>query len=233
MALLVAITVASAASGPVDVESEVGWSPVHDALETGPLTESGLSEPWTSKAPSDTNGGEDHWSFPWDPEKDTPQESTDLVFPVAGEHTLTESFGDPRGGGTRSHQGIDILASKGTPVVAVADGVVRWVQDEPGGRCCAVSLLHDDFRTRYIHLDNDTPGTDDGRRVGIAEGIEPGAQVRQGQLLGWVGDSGNAEATVPHLHFELRLADGTPLDPLSRLRTASDVEPPNETVARR
>lgn len=145
-----------------------------------------------------------------------------MVFPLLGEHTLTDSFGDPRAGGRRSHQGVDVLADRLVPVVAVADGTVRWVHDgRLGNRCCDVSVRHDDgWSSRYFHLNNDTPGTDDGRAVGIAPGIRRGARVAAGQLIGWVGDSGNAEATVPHLHFELRRPDGSPVDPLPSLRAA-------------
>ena len=136
-----------------------------------------------------------------------------IVFPVAGPHRLTESFGDPRGRG-RSHRGVDIMAEKGTPVVAAADGVVRWMHDEVGGNCCDVALIHEDgWGSRYIHLNNDTPGTDDGRGYGIAPNLAVGVEVRQGQVVGWVGDSGNAEATGSHLHFELIRPDGEPLDP--------------------
>lgn len=149
-----------------------------------------------------------------------------MVFPLLGEHTLTDSFDDPRGR-ARRHQGVDVLADKGVPVVAVADGTVRWVQAERGGRCCDVALKHDDgWRSRYVHLDNDTPGTDDGRAVGIAPGVRRGARVVAGQVLGWVGDSGNAEDTVSHLHFELRRPDGTPVDPLPSLRAALRVGRP-------
>lgn len=149
-----------------------------------------------------------------------------MVFPLLGEHTLTDSFDDPRGR-ARRHQGVDVLADKGVPVVAVADGTVRWVQAERGGRCCDVALRHDDgWRSRYVHLDNDTPGTDDGRAVGIAPGVRRGARVVAGQVLGWVGDSGNAEDTVSHLHFELRRPDGTPVDPLPSLRAALRVGRP-------
>jgi hypothetical protein len=143
-----------------------------------------------------------------------------MVFPLLGEHTLTDSFGDPRGRG-RKHAGVDILADRMTPVVAVADGTVRWIHNVPGDDCCDVALEHDDgWRSRYIHLNNDTPGTDDGRAVGIAPGLREGSRVAAGQLVGWVGDSGNAEATVPHLHFELRRANGTPVDPLPSLKAA-------------
>ena len=143
-----------------------------------------------------------------------------MVFPVAGEHRFSEDFGDPRSGG-RSHEGTDILAEKLTPVVAVADGTVRWLFDERGGDCCAISILHDDgWRSRYIHLNNDTPGTDDGKGYGIARGVRVGARVRAGQVIGFVGDSGNAEATTSHLHFELRRPDGTPVDPFTTLQAA-------------
>lgn len=143
-----------------------------------------------------------------------------LVFPVDGDHRFSRDFGDPRSGG-RSHEGTDILADKMTPVVAAADGTVRYLADERGGDCCAVFVVHDDgWRSRYIHLNNDTPGTDDGRAYGIAPGLRRGSRVRAGQLLGWVGDSGNAEGTASHLHFELRRPDGTPVDPFPSLQAA-------------
>jgi murein DD-endopeptidase MepM/ murein hydrolase activator NlpD len=143
-----------------------------------------------------------------------------LVFPVDGDHRFSRDFGDPRGG-ERSHEGVDILAAKMTPVVAAADGTVRYMANERGGDCCAVFVVHDDgWRSRYIHLNNDTPGTDDGRAYGIARGIRKGSRVRAGQVIGWVGDSGNAEGTVSHLHFELRRPDGTPVDPFPSLQAA-------------
>lgn len=136
-----------------------------------------------------------------------------FVFPIEGPSTLTDSFGDPRPGG-RSHEGVDILADKLEPVVAVADGTVRWVMDERGGRCCSLEIRHaGGWRTRYIHLNNDSPGTDDGRVVGVVPGLERGTKVHAGEVVGWVGDSGNAENTVPHLHFELISPGGAAIDP--------------------
>ncbi len=144
-----------------------------------------------------------------------------MVFPLVGAGRLTDSFGDPRGKG-RKHAGVDILADRMTPVVAVADGEVAWLHDGSGGHtCCALALRHDDgWRSRYVHLNDDTPGTDDGRAVGIVPGLRKGTRVTAGQVIGWVGDSGNAEETVPHLHFELRRPDGTAVDPLPSLRAA-------------
>ena len=147
-----------------------------------------------------------------------------MVFPLVGLRPagvqVTRSFGDPRPGG-RHHEGVDILAPKLTPVVAVADGTVRWMHDTRRGDCCDLAILHDDgWRSRYIHLNDDTPGTDDGEGYGIAPGLRVGARVRAGQLIGYVGDSGNAEHSVPHLHFELRRPDGTPVDPYPSLVAA-------------
>jgi hypothetical protein len=153
-----------------------------------------------------------------------------MVFPVQGEHRLANNFGAPRGGGTRIHEGEDIMAAKGVSVVAVADGVVTWMHDEQGGACCALGIEHPDgWVTRYIHLNNDTQNpdgsySDDGLGYGIAEGIESGVEVSAGQLIGWVGDSGNAEDTSPHLHFELRDPFGTPYDPYESLLAAAAAE---------
>jgi hypothetical protein len=72
----------------------------------------------------------------------------------------------------------------------------------------------------YVHLNNDTVGTNDGRGVGIRPGLAEGDRVEQGQLLGWIGDSGNAEGGPPHIHFELRTPWGEPIDPGPSLYSA-------------
>lgn len=127
-----------------------------------------------------------------------------MVFPVDGDYRMSDNFGACRDGCSRSHEGVDIMAAKMTPVVAVAGGKISWFSDS----CCNLGIDHGNgWVTRYIHLNNDTPGTDDGKGWGIAPGIERGTVVSRGQLIGWVGDSGNAESTAPHLHFELRRND--------------------------
>lgn len=145
-----------------------------------------------------------------------------MLFPVGGEDILFADdeyigFGACRAGCSRLHEGVDVIAPKMTEVYAVADATVSWV----GSRCCSVFLQHDDgWWSWYIHLNNDTPGTDDGLAWGIAEGIVPGARVAAGQLIGWVGDSGNAEDTAPHLHFELHDAYAVKVDPYPSLLAA-------------
>ncbi|MEK7546323.1 MAG: M23 family metallopeptidase [Patescibacteria group bacterium] len=134
-----------------------------------------------------------------------------IRFPVDGPASFTDTFNDGRSGG-RSHEGIDIMAAKMVPVVAAMDGRVRWMTESEASYGWMV-VLEDaqDYQYHYIHLNNDTPGTDDGaggRVNAIAYGIERGAYVTKGQLIGWVGDSGNAEATAPHLHFEIHLPEG-------------------------
>jgi len=147
-----------------------------------------------------------------------------LTFPVDGPHHYSDWFWAARSHGI--HHAQDIMADKMVPVVAVASGTVRlvnWTAD-PGmnpDRCCTIALRHDDgWESWYIHLNNDTPGTDDGLAWGIADGILPGVHVEEGQLLGWVGDSQAAENTNPHLHFELLDPEKTIVNPFAALNAA-------------
>lgn len=135
----------------------------------------------------------------------------EMIYPVGGENRLTDSFGDCRDSCTRVHEGVDIMAPKGAPVYAVADGVVNWISTSPS-ECCYLGLNHGGgWLTRYIHLNDDAQDDEgnyidntDGKGWGIAPGIVKGSEVEAGQLIGWVGDSGNAPEGVTHLHFELR-----------------------------
>jgi hypothetical protein len=151
-----------------------------------------------------------------------------LVFPVTGgPYYYSDTWGAPRPGG-RTHEGTDILTFgvKGLPVLAAADGTVGWMHAEQGGRCCAMEIVHDDgWRSWYIHLNNDTQNpdgsySDDGQGWGFADGIAPGAHVTAGQVIGYVGDSGNAENTAPHLHFELHRPDRVKVNPYPHLVAA-------------
>ena len=148
-----------------------------------------------------------------------------LVFPVVGDVTYADWFYAQRYNG--DHHAQDLMGPKMLPVVAVASGRIEFVNwssnpnDLRPEKCCSLALRHDDgWQTYYIHLNNDSPGTDDGRGWGIAPGIRPGVHVQAGELIGWVGDSGNAEATSPHLHFELRDPAGVIVNPYQALRSA-------------
>lgn len=148
----------------------------------------------------------------------------DLVLPVDGEHHFSDTFWAGRSHGF--HVGQDLMADKMTPVVAAASGVVRLVNwtsrpDMNPTRCCSLVIKHDDgWESWYIHLDNDTTGTDDGEGWGIKRDIKPGIRVEAGQHIAWVGDSGNAENVAPQLHFELRDPSGTIVNPYSALVAA-------------
>ena len=143
-----------------------------------------------------------------------------LVFPVQGANNFGDHFWSRRGRGV--HHAVDIMANKMTPIVAVASGTVQWV----GSRCCTLRIKHDDgWSSSYIHLNNDSPGTDDGQGWGIATGITKGTHVNAGQLIAYVGDSGNAEGTSPHLHFELIDPHGVYVDPYLSLRAAEGGAP--------
>ena len=148
-----------------------------------------------------------------------------IVFPVVGAVSYIDSFGAPRG--DHSHEGVDIMAEKMLPVVAAADGVVDWI----GSDCCYLSIDHGGgWETWYIHLNNDTPGTDDGLGHGIVEGLVPGTPVSQGQQIGWVGDSGNAEEAGSHLHFEIR-KDGVAMNPYPFVTAAPPLTEPGGPAA--
>jgi murein DD-endopeptidase MepM/ murein hydrolase activator NlpD len=129
------------------------------------------------------------------------------VFPIAGPHeigeTVAQSFGGPRG-----HEGHDIFAKCGTPLVAAHGGVVQHVDFEGRAGNYIVISLPDGTSEAYMHMAEPTP-------------LEAGDQVAAGQPIGLVGDTGDAEGC--HLHFELWTAPGwyeggEPIDPLPMLR---------------
>ena len=147
-----------------------------------------------------------------------------MTLPLAGRLDVLSVFGAERDGGERDHKGIDLAAPRLTPVLAINDGVVTRINRSS----VSVFLRHDDgWSSWYLHLNNDTYMTDDGLGKGVAPGLEVGDRVVAGQVIGWVGDSGNAETTPPHLHFEIRTPWGEPIDPLNSLRGAAWVD---ETV---
>jgi murein DD-endopeptidase MepM/ murein hydrolase activator NlpD len=115
-----------------------------------------------------------------------------LMIPVAGVRRaqLSDTFTDERGGGARLHEALDIMAPRGTRVVAAAPGKVESLfQSDAGGNTIYVRSNDRQTIYYYAHLD------------AYAQGLNEGDTVRSGQTLGTVGSSGNASPEGPHLHF--------------------------------
>ena len=131
-----------------------------------------------------------------------------IVFPVDGPVTYTDTFGACRGTACeRTHEGQDLMGRKMLPLLAAVDGVVHRVTFNNLGGSSVVLKDADGWTYHYLHVNNDTPGTDDAKATrdqAFPANIVVGAKVVKGQVVGYLGDSGNAEATAPHLHFEIR-----------------------------
>lgn len=172
-----------------------------------------VARPTTEGEPAGTSGGPTGMAAP--PDSPSELEDRDLEIPVEGVTAgqLTRSFADMRGA-ARRHEAIDILAPRNTPVRAVEDGVIaRLFQSKAGG----ITIYQFDPTERYCyyyaHLER------------YADGLREGGRVRQGQVIGYVGTTGNAPKDTPHLHFavfrltaEKRWWEGTPIDPFDVLR---------------
>ncbi len=148
-----------------------------------------------------------------------------IRFPVDGAVHYTDDFGACRSGCTRRHEGNDIMGAKLMRELAAVDGRVTFVRSDASGSSGNMLEIEDadGWTYVYIHINNDTPGTDDGANPAayrFAPGIKEGARVKAGQFIAYMGDSGNAEGAGAHLHFELHRPDGTPISPYTSLRLA-------------
>jgi murein DD-endopeptidase MepM/ murein hydrolase activator NlpD len=138
-----------------------------------------------------------------------------LIVPVAGVHAnqLVDTFADSRSEG-RVHDAIDIPAPQGTPVVAAADGqIIKLFQSDRGGTTIYQLSTDRKLIFYYAHLQR------------YADGLTEGKYVRQGELIGYVGDTGNAGPGNYHLHFSIavvsdpkRYWEGTNINPYPLLR---------------
>lgn len=148
------------------------------------------------------------------------------AFPHKGETVrFWDGWGARRPGGRR-HKGIDIISPRGTEIVAAADGVVTALgENRTSG--FHIRIDHGNgWVTSYLHLNNDTAGTDDGKggsSTAFVPSLKVGNTVRNGQVIGYVGDSGNAEHTVPHTHFAMSL-DGKKVNPYPFLKDVRERE---------
>jgi murein DD-endopeptidase MepM/ murein hydrolase activator NlpD len=142
--------------------------------------------------------------------------SSGLVIPVVGitAADLADTYTQSRGGGSRVHNAIDIMAPRGTPVVSASDGMVEKLFFSRGGGGITAYVRSPDGRWMhyYAHLDSYAPG------------LKEGARIRRGDPIGTVGISGNASPSGPHLHYAIyRMApgerwwQGTPINPYPQL----------------
>jgi murein DD-endopeptidase MepM/ murein hydrolase activator NlpD len=144
-----------------------------------------------------------------------------IIFPVVGQASYTDDFGAPRAGGP--HQGIDIMAAKKTPAVAVEAGRVKYWTSSRGAGCMLYLYGQSGTMYEYIHLNNDLTMRNDNRGKcieGTAYAVKNGAHVSAGQQIGYVGDSGDADGIHPHLHFELHPNGGKAVDAYPSLQAA-------------
>jgi hypothetical protein len=146
-----------------------------------------------------------------------------LLFPVAGATTYTDDFGDARSDGP-PHPGNDLLATKKTPVIAVESGKVKlWTTSATAG--CMLYLYGDSGTMyEYIHLNNDLTMKNDNRGscvagIAYAKGLKSGARVQAGQMVGYLGDSGDANGIASHLHFEVHPNGGAAVSPYPYLQS--------------
>jgi murein DD-endopeptidase MepM/ murein hydrolase activator NlpD len=151
------------------------------------------------------------------------------VFPVnADEVTFRDSWGERRSGG-RGHKGTDIVAARGSEILAVADGIVTEMDYHYLSGFYLTIDHGDGAETMYLHLNNDHLGTDDGRG-GVTTAYYPtlvvGNEVSAGDVVAYLGDSGNSEHTTPNTHFEI-IIDGETIDPYPMLDMALRIEDRN------
>jgi hypothetical protein len=151
-----------------------------------------------------------------------------ITFPVIGSASYSNDFNAPRSGGP--HHAIDIIAGKHQKVVAAADGSISFVPyPQPSYGYMIRIQGNDGYTYNYIHLNNDSPGTDDGKGGGMnayAPDMVRTYPVVKGQHIGYVGDSGNAENTVSHLHFEI-YRGSTAVNPYDSLNAARRISTPS------
>ena len=157
-------------------------------LATSTTTTTTVATTSTTGAPEDTTTSAVTTTSAPPPDTTAPQ-SGSLACPVNGAVAFTDTWGAPRSGG-RSHQGVDMIAARGTAVVAVEAGTIKRLRNGGLGGITVTLKGTSGDEYYYAHLDAWAPNLDAGQSVG------------GGELIGYVGNTGNAQYTIPHLHFE-------------------------------
>jgi len=137
------------------------------------------------------------------------------LFPVVGGAHYTNDFGDPRG--ARSHEGNDLMSPCGTPAIAVVAGTVSLDYGDRSG--WMVTLTGKNSWYRYIHM-----GVKGNARSAFAKGLRDGSSVKAGQVISYVGKTGDAAGAPCHLHFELHFGDRV-VSPYRWLQSATILQP--------
>ena len=149
------------------------------------LTTTTLAAPTTTGGPGEATTTTSGATTPTTP----PPPNGSMACPVNGAVAFTDTWGAPRSGG-RTHKGVDMIAARGTPLVAIEAGsILRMRNSGLGGITVYLKGASGD-EYYYAHLD------------AWADGLYAGQSVAVGELIGYVGNTGNAQYTVPHLHFE-------------------------------
>jgi murein DD-endopeptidase MepM/ murein hydrolase activator NlpD len=137
-----------------------------------------------------------------------------FVFPVGDPHTFGDSFGAPRMMGTgyeHAHQGTDIMAPFGTPLLACERGLITEMGSDVLGGTKLWLKGESGTYYYYAHLS------------AFAEGLQEGDVVEAGDIVGLVGDTGNAKGGAPHLHFEIHPDGGMAVNPYPLLKVVDDL----------
>ena len=143
--------------------------------------------------------------------KVTLRKDSSLDFPVSGKDTgsILSGFGAPRDAGRRVHNGVDIFARRHTPVLAPSDAQVRRVgENDLGGKVIWLFDTKRSITLYFAHLQT--------------QDVEPGTQVKAGQKIGTIGNTGNAQTTPPHLHFGIYARGSGPVDPAPYITKIED-----------
>jgi hypothetical protein len=144
-----------------------------------------------------------------------------IIFPVVGQVNYIDDFGAARPGGR--HQGNDLMAAKKSPAVAAEAGTVKYWTTSRAAGCMLYLYGESGTIYYYIHLNNDLTARNDNRGKcvkGTAYTVSNSARVQPGQQIAYVGDSGDADGGMSHLHFEVHPGGGRAVSPYPYLQRA-------------